>query len=213
VGGDERLDPIERRRIPMTRRANGEGSIYRRPDGKWCATYTIGYDANGRRKRRYLYARTKAGVLEKLDEVRSDARAGIAIEPSRVTVAEYVDGWIENTASDRLSPLHLQSWHAHLDREGVSAYRRHAAHVLLKTILKSAMKLGLIARNPLDALDPPRLPRKEIQVLTLAQIKKLLGAAKGTLSRPCLPSPWARGPARASSSGSSGGTSICPRAP
>ncbi len=35
------------------RRGNGEGSIYRRADGKWCASVTIGHDENGRRKRRY----------------------------------------------------------------------------------------------------------------------------------------------------------------
>lgn len=39
----------------MKRRGNGEGSIYRRSDGKWCATLAVGYDQNGKRKRRYLY--------------------------------------------------------------------------------------------------------------------------------------------------------------
>jgi integrase len=189
----------------MKRRANGEGSIYRRPDGKWCASYTVGYDDNGKRKRRYLYGRTKADVLEKLDELRSDARAGLAVEPNSLTVSEYAEHWVEDVASrrvrtttlvnykrlvklhvtphiggirlTRLSPLHLQSWHAKLERAGVSAYQRHAAHVLLKTVLTQALKLGLISRNPLTAVDPPRLPRKELQVLAPAQVRKLLEAA------------------------------------
>ena len=44
------------------RRGNGEGSIYRKPDNTWCAVLAIGYDQNGKRKRRYLYGRTKAEV-------------------------------------------------------------------------------------------------------------------------------------------------------
>ena len=53
------------------RRGNGEGSIYRTPNGQWCAALTIGYDGNGKRRRRYLYGRTKGEVLEKLNELRS----------------------------------------------------------------------------------------------------------------------------------------------
>ena len=58
------------------RRGNGEGSIYRKPDGNWCSVLTVGYDENGKRKRRYLYGRTKGEVLEKLNGLRSDVRAG-----------------------------------------------------------------------------------------------------------------------------------------
>jgi integrase len=190
---------------PMKKRENGEGSIYRRPDGTWCAGFTVGYDENGKRKRRYLYARTKAGVLEKLNQLRSDARAGFAVEPSRLTVAEFADHWVKNVASqkvrvttlanykllvklhitphiggirlDRLTPIHLQSWHSTLERAGAFTYQRHAAHVLLKTILTQALKLGLVGRNPLAAVDPPRLPQKELELLNPAQVRQLLAAA------------------------------------
>lgn len=35
------------------RRANGEGSVYQRKDGKWVASVTL---ANGKRKERVVYA-------------------------------------------------------------------------------------------------------------------------------------------------------------
>ena len=157
------------------RRGNGEGSIYRRPDGKWCATLTVGYDQNSKRRRRYLYGRTKAGVLEKLDQLRSDARSGTAVEPSRIKVGEFVNNWLETVAKQRirtstratygtlidchivphlggsklsqLAPLHLQAWLAALERSGVSPRQREAAFVLLKTILRHALRIGLIASN------------------------------------------------------------------
>ncbi len=61
------------------RRGNGEGSIYQRADGKWRATLTIGHDENGKRKRRYLYGRTKGEVLEKINALRGDQRAGLVV--------------------------------------------------------------------------------------------------------------------------------------
>jgi len=189
------------------RRGNGEGSIYKRADGKWCATLTIGHDENGKRKRRYLYARTKGEVLEKINALRGDQRAGLVVEPSRVRVGEYVENWLENVARlrvrittlstyttqvrchivphlggvrlNQLTPLHLQAWHSTLERSGVSPRQRQSTHVLLKTILKHALKLGLIARNPMDAIEKPRVARKEIQTLNPKQIRCLLAAVHG----------------------------------
>ncbi len=189
------------------RRGNGEGSIYKRADGTWCASITIGHDETGRRKRRYLYGRTKAEVLERLDETRANARSGVLAEPSRVTVGEYARNWLETVAKDRvrvttlanyrrlvalhiaphlggnrlnqIAPLHLQTWLATLERAGVSPMQRQAAHVLFKTILGHALKLGLIVRNPLDAVDKPRVGRKELQVLAADEIRVLLATARG----------------------------------
>ena len=59
------------------------------------------------------------------------------------------------------------------------ARQRQAAHVLLKTILQHALKLGLIPRNPLDVIDKPRVERNELQVLTPDEARKLLKAAEG----------------------------------
>ncbi len=169
------------------RRGNGEGSIYRKPDGSWCASLTVGYNENGSRKRRYLYGRTKGEVLEKLNGLRSDVRAGTVPHPGRVTVREYVQNYLDTVAKSRvrsttlstylslakchivphlggnrlsqLAPVHLQAWHATMAKAGVPARQRQAAHVLLKTILQHAMKLGLIPRNPLDVIDNPRVER------------------------------------------------------
>ena len=189
------------------RRGNGEGSIYRRKDGKWCAVLTIGHDQNGKRKRRYLYGRTKAEVLEKIHALRGDQRAGLVVEASRVRVGEFAQNWLENVARlrvrittlstyetqvrlhivphlggirlNQLTPLHLQAWQATLERIRVSPRQRQSTHVLLKTILGRALKLGLIARNPMDAIEKPRVARKEIQMLTPDQIRSLLATAKG----------------------------------
>ena len=47
------------------KRANGEGSIYKRKDGRWCASY---YDESENSKRHTIYGKTQAEVRRKLKE-------------------------------------------------------------------------------------------------------------------------------------------------
>lgn len=41
------------RKKTATRRGNNEGCISKRPDGRWIAQVTLGYDVNGKRIRLY----------------------------------------------------------------------------------------------------------------------------------------------------------------
>ena len=93
----------------MKRRGICEGSIYRRSDGKWCATLAVGYDQNGKRKRRYLYGRTKAEVLEKLGELKGKHKAGItAVAFDGV---DRLTGDPDAIGKVRLGPIALGSHH------------------------------------------------------------------------------------------------------
>lgn len=50
----------------MAKRGQSEGSIYKRDDGRWVAQMTVGYDVNGKRKRKYVYGDTRDAVREQL---------------------------------------------------------------------------------------------------------------------------------------------------
>ena len=50
------------------KRANGEGSIRKRSDGRWEGRYTVGYDENGKVKMKNVLGKTQAEVKEKLKE-------------------------------------------------------------------------------------------------------------------------------------------------
>lgn len=168
---------------------------------------TVGYDANGKRKRRYLYARTKADLFEKLDELRKDVASGMLTEPTQMKVAEYLQHWLEDSARptirattylnyssvvrnhliptiggvklSKLSPLHVQALHTALEERGASPRLRQLVHAVLSRSLRQALRLGLIARNPCAAVDRPQAPRKEIKALTGAEVERLFEAAKG----------------------------------
>ena len=55
------------------KRANGEGSIRRKPNGRWEGRYTLGIDpANGRAIQTSVSAKTRAECKEKLDRAQAD---------------------------------------------------------------------------------------------------------------------------------------------
>ena len=53
------------------KRANGEGSIRKRSDGRWEGRYTAGYDQTGKRITKNVLVKTQAEVKEKLAKARA----------------------------------------------------------------------------------------------------------------------------------------------
>ena len=80
------------------RRANGEGSIYKRKDGRWEGRYTVGYREDGKQIFKNVLAKTQAECKEKLKAAIAAAKE-ISEEtppPTTYTVAEWIDCWYEN---------------------------------------------------------------------------------------------------------------------
>jgi integrase len=71
------------------KRGNGEGSITRYTNGRWCARYTI-QTAKGP-KRKALYGTTRQEVAEKLAKALSDRAGGLIFEGGTITVGDYLD--------------------------------------------------------------------------------------------------------------------------
>ncbi len=90
----------------MGQRGNGEGSIYRRTDGRWCGQVIIG------KKRRTIYGRTRRDVQVKLRKLLADADRGVWSSPQRFTVAEYLDRWLEDTARPSVKK---RTWEGYVD--------------------------------------------------------------------------------------------------
>jgi integrase len=76
----------------MTKRGNGEGSVFqRKADKKWVASITLD---DGKRK--VLYGKTKKEVTEKLIKVRREQQQGMLSVTSKTKMSEYIEGWLEN---------------------------------------------------------------------------------------------------------------------
>jgi len=87
----------------------------------------------------------------------------------------------------QLTGQHLQAYyadklaHGRLDgKGGLNARTVRHHHVTLHTALQSAVKWGLLARNPTDAVDAPRYQPKEMRTLDEDGLDKFLDAARET---------------------------------
>lgn len=87
----------------------------------------------------------------------------------------------------QLKPEHLQRYYAEklsagrIDGKGglsPKTVRHH--HITLHGALQSAVKWGLLARNPADAVDAPRFQRPEMNIMNADEISTFLEATKDT---------------------------------
>lgn len=160
----------------MGRRSRGEGSIYKRRDGRWCGKYT---DAYG--KTRYVYGKTKTEVRVKLTKAIADKDTGIVYDAGTLTVGKFFDRWldsIEDTLRPRafqryeeimrlhikptlgkvrlskLSALQLQGLYWQKLDAGLSARTVGIIHATAHKALKQAIRWSLVPRNVAEAVTP-----------------------------------------------------------
>ncbi|MDC8974666.1 tyrosine-type recombinase/integrase [Mycobacterium marinum] len=79
------------------RNANGQGGVYRRADGRWEAKVFVD-TPDGRRKRISVYGDTERAALDELGKVLDQQRRGIPTATTTLTVAEYMNYWLEHIA-------------------------------------------------------------------------------------------------------------------
>lgn len=88
----------------MSRRANGEGSIYKREsDGRYVGALTIPDPATGKSSRRVFYGKTRAEVRTKLRAATDRLEEGQPVSDSKATLSQWLQHWTSTTlaASDR----------------------------------------------------------------------------------------------------------------
>ncbi|MGQ5609202.1 MULTISPECIES: tyrosine-type recombinase/integrase [Streptomyces] len=82
-------------------RANGEGTIYQRKDGRWeAAGYVLA--ADGTRKRVRVYGTTRREAADKLTEKIADSNHGLPVATADSTVSDYLTYWLGSVAVHRL---------------------------------------------------------------------------------------------------------------
>ena len=188
------------------KRGSGEGSIYKRKDGRWVAGLTIGSDANGRQRRRHFYGRNRREVEEKLARARADQLDGLLLESQRIKLGDFLERWLQDDVSisvrpttlasyrstlknhviphlggvkiSKLTPAHIQALYGLLQKQGRSPRLRQYVHAVLHRALLRAVRWQLIVRNPCDAVARPRVPRKEIHPLSTDEVRTFLNAAR-----------------------------------
>ena len=87
------------------RRANGEGNIRKRKDGRWEGRYTVGHDPEtGKAIIKNVLGKTQAEVKEKLKKA-IEENVGIDYGKAKTyTVGGWLEVWMENYAKIKLRP-------------------------------------------------------------------------------------------------------------
>jgi integrase len=185
------------------RRANGEGTISRRKDGRYEAALYVP-TANGRRKRIHIYARTREAAHEKLISAQQKARQGIPVADVSQRLDSYLSYWLEHVVRtskrmstyaqydwlaehylkpelgsyrlDKLSVPIVQQWLDQKFAEGVSAHRVHALRKVLGSALTRAMQEDLVQRNVARIASVPSYQARERVPWSADETKRFLAA-------------------------------------
>lgn len=87
------------------RRANGEGNLRKRKDGRWEGRYTAGHDPEtGKAIYRNVLGRTQAEARAKLKQAIEEAKIVDQTKAKKYTVGEWMDVWFENYAKVKVRP-------------------------------------------------------------------------------------------------------------
>lgn len=87
----------------MSKRGNGEGSIYYSESRKsWIGQFTNGFKDNGKINRISVYGKTRKEVAEKINKALSEVQANKYVDRNNVTLEELVDEYIENKYKSNL---------------------------------------------------------------------------------------------------------------
>ena len=85
------------------KRANGEGNIRKRKDGRWEGRYTVGYDEKtGKRITKSVLGKTQAEVKEKLAKAVAEAESIDVRRADEYTLGTWLQTWYELYAKPHL---------------------------------------------------------------------------------------------------------------
>ncbi|MEP9385221.1 tyrosine-type recombinase/integrase [Nocardioides cheoyonin] len=188
--------------MTSSKRANGEGSIYRRADGRYEGAVTV-LTASGKRKRMRVYTRTRREAHEKLTGIIEDARRGVLALERNWRVDEYLDFWLEREkrrpltikrhaqivrrylkpalgrhSLDSLTVRMTQGFFDDLLANGTSIATIHQVRKVLSSALTYAMRQEIVMRNVARLVELPRYIPQEAQHWTPDELVRFLNATK-----------------------------------
>ena len=98
------------------RRANGEGNLRKRKDGRWEGRYTAGRDPEtGRAIYKNVLGKTQAEAKAKLKQAIEEAKGLDAAKAGRYTVGQWMEVWFEHYAKVKVRPSSHQTYRGYID--------------------------------------------------------------------------------------------------
>ena len=190
----------------MAKRGQGEGTISKRPDGTWWARITVGKTSDGKQKRKAFYGKTRKEVQEKLTTALNDINNNTYIEPSKMTVEQWMYIWLKDYKKPSVKPKTYAAYEAHVRNHIVPELGSYTLSVLrndmiqrfvnnlaekklksltierivgtLKAALLQAVDNGLIIKSPAARIKMPLQQERTPRVLTVHEQEIFIEAAQ-----------------------------------
>jgi integrase len=184
------------------------GQLIPKGDRKWLVRFFRGRNPKTGKKKYFnklVYGNKKDAQIY-LNKLLRDIDQGTFVDPTALTLDDYLDRWLETAAKPRLAPLtfdhykdvlrryvrpalgshkisnlrplDVQTLYSGLQARKLSGRIVRYTHAVLNSALKQAVKWGLISQNPASLVELPKKERKEMQAMTPEQAAKFLAAAE-----------------------------------
>ncbi|TMS50963.1 site-specific integrase [Mycobacterium sp. DBP42] len=193
----------------MAKRANGEGNIRQRPNGRWEGRVSYVDPVTEKRRSVSVYGATAAECRKELKKVRQRIEGGQPAKDAPDTVASWLKRWraaslaasdrkattkslygslsrkhLECTAIgskrlDRLKPSDVEALIVELRGNKLADSTVRQVYTVLRQALDVAVRDGLLAANPATKVKRPGVARQEAKYLPAADVARLLDAARG----------------------------------
>lgn len=183
----------------MGKRSNGEGTIYKRKDGRWCAAY---YDE--KYNRHYVYGKTQTEVKQKLkkkrDEKPDEVQQSITFQEwieeflvnykrNEIKITTYEgymriyrkhieDSQLGKTALNQVTTEMLQRYYNDKLNDGYNSKTVHSIGIVVGAALNHAVKLKMLSENPNRYTSIPKKKKYEASVLSTEEVRRIVNEAK-----------------------------------
>jgi len=172
-----------------------KGTVIKR-GSKWAVVIDLGRDPGGKRIRKWHSGfDTKRAAESARVELLASLAQGLYVPPSRVTLREWLAGWLESrqnladTTRDayrwdlrrlealgavKLRDLTSAMISGHYRTLNVAPKTVRNTHATLHKALSDAVRQGLLARNPADHVELPRVERADTETWTAGELARFL---------------------------------------
>lgn len=157
------------------RRANGEGNIRKRKDGRWEGRYTAGRDANGKTIYKNVLGKTQAEVKEKLKAAIESNKGLDIVRAGEYTVSQWLEVWFENWAKLKVRPSSHQTYRGYIDHH-ITPHIGNIPLPKLTTLDLQKLYKKLLTEGRVDRLESKNQP-KGLSPKTVRNINQVISSA------------------------------------
>lgn len=194
----------------MAKRINGEGTIYKRADGRWCAAYYVGC------KRKFLYGKSQKEVKYKLKALMEEEKENEQLTDTggltlQSWVFQYLKDYKVNEIKASTMNTYMTFYRKHIEdsdigemelqeiqtndlqryynrklKDGLSAKTVRHLSVIIREALTQAVRLRYIRNSPQEGVILPKKEKYEGKTLSQSDVLKLLNSAGGEALYPLI---------------------------